>query len=180
MSFMADFFVQFGANPTLGRLLGLMMCRDEPASLEELAAASGLSKASVSIHMRTLEQFEYCRKLPPGSDRRSYYALEKDFVATSYRRRLETQLRMLDRLDNVRDELAPDASSTVAADRETAGSEGRDGSGKAGSTSGGASRIDSTTAEAALRRLGELADFQRMAAESSRELLENWNRRRNE
>lgn len=146
MTFMADFFVQFGANPTLGRLLGLLMCRAEPASLEELAEASGLSKASVSIHMRTLEQFEYCRRLAPGSDRRSYYTLENDFVATSYRRRLETQVRMLDRLEALRSELA--SNEEAARERE------------------------------ALRRLGELAEFQRLAAESSAELLEDWKRRR--
>lgn len=141
---MADFFVQFGAHPTLGRLLGLLMAAEAPLSLEELAKRSGLSKASVSIHMRTLEQFEYCRKLPPGSDRKSFYKLEDDFVASSYRRRLQTQLRMLDRLEKL----------PVEIDTNEAG------------------------AEHANRRLKELAMFQKMAAQSSATLLDEWNKRR--
>lgn len=141
---MADFFVQFGANPTLGRLLGLLMAAGAPLSLEELAKRSGLSKASVSIHMRTLEQFEYCRKLPPGSDRKSFYELEDDFVASSYRRRLQTQLRMLQRLEKLPAEI----------DTSEAG------------------------AEQANRRLKELAMFQKMAAESSAKLLDEWTKRR--
>jgi hypothetical protein len=118
--------------------------------------------------MRTLEQFEYCRRLAPGSDRRSYYTLENDFVATSYRRRLETQVRMLNRLEALRSELAADEEAARACEALPLEA----------SMEQQKKNEETARAREALRRLGELAEFQRLAAESSAELLEDWKRRR--
>lgn len=105
IDFMEDFFSQFGANPVLGRLLGVLICKSEPMNLEELAKTSDLSKPSVSIYMRNLEQFGYCRRLPRAKDRRAYYELESDYIGESYRRRLFLQQRMDAKLQSLLQQL---------------------------------------------------------------------------
>ncbi|MDI3281012.1 MAG: ArsR family transcriptional regulator [Bacillota bacterium] len=81
---MDRFFRAYGANETMGRIAGLLIFADRPLSLQEVAAALGVSKAAVSIHIRALERTKFCRRLPPGRDRKDYYVIESDFSETLF------------------------------------------------------------------------------------------------
>lgn len=69
----------WGLNKAMGELYGLLYLSPEPMSLDEMADAIGISKASVSIHMRSLERIGMVRKVWVVGDRRDYYEAEVDF-----------------------------------------------------------------------------------------------------
>ncbi|MFQ5595849.1 MAG: GbsR/MarR family transcriptional regulator [Anaerolineae bacterium] len=69
----------WGLNKAMGELYGLLYLSPKPMSLDEMAEAIGISKASVSIHMRALERIGMVRKVWAVGDRRDYYQAEVDF-----------------------------------------------------------------------------------------------------
>ena len=69
----------WGLNKAMGELYALLYLTPRPMSLDEMAEAIGLSKASVSIHMRALERIGMVRKVWAVGDRRDYYEAEVDF-----------------------------------------------------------------------------------------------------
>ncbi|NBC30083.1 MAG: MarR family transcriptional regulator [Spirochaetes bacterium] len=96
---MAQFFEQLGASATLGRLFGLLLVSREPLALETLAERLGLSKPAVSVQIRQLEGLRYCHRLPRGSDRKQYFALNPDYLAENLRIRMDAQDRWLAQLE---------------------------------------------------------------------------------
>ncbi len=75
---LADYF---GFNKVLGQLYGTLLLSAEPLSLDDMMARLGISKASVSTNMRTLEHMGMVRQVwvRGGSGRRKYYQAETDF-----------------------------------------------------------------------------------------------------
>jgi DNA-binding transcriptional regulator GbsR (MarR family) len=71
----------WGLNKAMGELYALLYLSPEPMSLDDMAEAIGISKASVSIHMRALERIGMVRKIWAVGDRRDYYEAEVDFWA---------------------------------------------------------------------------------------------------
>jgi DNA-binding transcriptional regulator GbsR (MarR family) len=69
----------FGFSKVMGQLFGVLMLSPEPLSLDHLMERLGLSKASVSTHMRTLEHMGIVREVWMKDDRRKYYRAESDF-----------------------------------------------------------------------------------------------------
>lgn len=69
----------FGFSKVMGQLFGVLMLSPEPLSLDDLMERLGLSKASVSTHMRTLEHMGIVREVWVRDDRRKYYRAESDF-----------------------------------------------------------------------------------------------------
>ncbi len=69
----------FGFSKVMGQLFGVLMLSPEPLSLDHLMERLGLSKASVSTHMRTLEHMGIVREVWVKDDRRKYYRAESDF-----------------------------------------------------------------------------------------------------
>ena len=75
---LADYF---GFNKVLGQLYGTLLLSAEPLSLDDMMARLGISKASVSTNMRSLEHMGMVRQVwvRGGSGRRKYYQAETDF-----------------------------------------------------------------------------------------------------
>ena len=64
-----------------GRMLGLLALQPEAASLDDIASALGVSKASVSADARQLERLALAERVSRPGDRRDYYAIAPDFPA---------------------------------------------------------------------------------------------------
>jgi predicted transcriptional regulator len=64
-----------------GRVLGFLALQAEPAALDEIAAALGVSKASVSNDARRLERLSLVERASRPGDRRDYYAIAPDMPA---------------------------------------------------------------------------------------------------
>lgn len=75
---LADYF---GFNPVMGQLYGSLLLSAEPLSLDDMMGRLGISKASVSTNMRSLEHMGMVRQVwvRGGNGRRKYYQAETDF-----------------------------------------------------------------------------------------------------
>jgi HTH-type transcriptional regulator, glycine betaine synthesis regulator len=69
----------FGFTKVMGQLFGALMLSPDPLSLDDLMDRLGISKASVSTNMRTLEHMGIVREVWVKDDRRKYYRAEGDF-----------------------------------------------------------------------------------------------------
>jgi len=63
----------FGYNKIMGQLYGALLLSPEALSLDDLGTQLAISKASVSMNMRTLEQMGVVREVWVRGDRRKYY-----------------------------------------------------------------------------------------------------------
>ena len=78
LSQLADYF---GFSKVMGQLFGSLLLSAEPLSLDDMMARLGISKASVSTNIRSLEHMGMVRQVwvRGGSGRRKYYQAETDF-----------------------------------------------------------------------------------------------------
>ncbi|WP_159884075.1 GbsR/MarR family transcriptional regulator [Paenibacillus puerhi] len=82
---MSQSFESEGFSPLVGRIFGLLLFAPEPVSLQSMAEQLGVSKAAVSVQVRTLERNSMCQKLTSSSDRKDYYYIADDVNATALR-----------------------------------------------------------------------------------------------
>jgi DNA-binding transcriptional regulator GbsR (MarR family) len=88
-TFEADGFTRIG-----GRLFGHLLLADRPLSLDQIAEALQVSKASVSTDARRmLEKGVLVRSGKPG-DRRDYWEVAPDFFASLMQHRVERWRRL--------------------------------------------------------------------------------------
>jgi DNA-binding transcriptional regulator GbsR (MarR family) len=75
---LADYF---GFSKVMGQLYGAMLLSDKPLCLDDLVVELDISKANVSMNMRTLENMGMVRQVwvRGSSGRRKYYEAETDF-----------------------------------------------------------------------------------------------------
>lgn len=71
----------FGLSKVMGQLYGAMLLSDKPLCLDDLVERLDISKANVSMNMRTIENMGMVRQVwVRGSNgRRKYYEAETDF-----------------------------------------------------------------------------------------------------
>lgn len=72
----------FGFSKVMGQLYGALLLSREPLSLDDLMERLSISKANVSMNMRTLEHMGMVRQvwLRGRSGRRKYYEAETNFL----------------------------------------------------------------------------------------------------
>jgi DNA-binding transcriptional regulator GbsR (MarR family) len=86
---MAEIFEQEGQPPIAGRILALLLLSEAPRSLDELANALRVSKASASTNARLLARFEVISRARRAGDRRDFYAVVPDLFERTTLQRLE-------------------------------------------------------------------------------------------
>lgn len=86
---MGQIFEADGFPRIAGRLFGLLMLREEPSSLNHLAATLGVSKASVSTNARLLASHGVIERADVPHDRRDYYQIIPNFFMRMMEERLE-------------------------------------------------------------------------------------------
>jgi DNA-binding transcriptional regulator GbsR (MarR family) len=71
----------FGFNKVMGQLYGALLLSSRPLCLDDMVERLGISKANVSMNMRTLENMGMVRQVwvRGSSGRRKYYEAETDF-----------------------------------------------------------------------------------------------------
>jgi DNA-binding transcriptional regulator GbsR (MarR family) len=74
-----------------GRIFALTLISPEPCSLDDIAAALGVCKASVSNDARLLEQLGFVERVSLPGDRRDYYQITHQ----SLRRSLEVRVQRI-------------------------------------------------------------------------------------
>ncbi len=78
---LGQFAEYFGFSKVMGQLYGALLMSADPLSLDDMMEVLGISKASVSMNMRTLEHLGMVRQVwvRGRGDRRKFYAAETDF-----------------------------------------------------------------------------------------------------
>ena len=94
-------FVEADGMPRIaGRIFGFLLLQPGPCSLDDMADALGVSKASISTDARLLEQLGLLQRTARPGDRRDYYELADDVFARS----LEVRLQRLQRFHSLIEE----------------------------------------------------------------------------
>ena len=94
-----------------GRIFGFLLVQPGECSLDDMAAALGVSKASISTDTRRLEQLGFLERTSRPGDRRDYYGISRDVVPRSLEVRLERMRRFHELLDEARS--LPTRNTTV-------------------------------------------------------------------
>jgi DNA-binding transcriptional regulator GbsR (MarR family) len=114
----------FGYNRVMGKMYGALLLNPRPMSLDDLMNHLDISKASVSMNMRTLENMGIVREVWVRGDRRKYYEAEPDFwkILTNVlgSRELREVNQALDVLESSIDKLRQAETSMDVPDQELA------------------------------------------------------------
>ena len=76
-----------------GRLFGLLLVSDDERSLDELADLLGVSKASISVNARLLEDKGVVERVSRQADRRDYYRIADDLLERTLEQRMNKMRR---------------------------------------------------------------------------------------
>jgi DNA-binding transcriptional regulator GbsR (MarR family) len=108
-TFEADGFTRIG-----GRLFGHLLLADRPLSLDEIAAALQVSKASVSTDARRLHDKGVLERSGRPGDRRDYWEIAPDFFSSIMKLRVERWRRLNTLVGELR-QRSPNPSAAVRA-----------------------------------------------------------------
>ena len=101
-----------GLSPIAGRLFALLLLSEAPRSLDDVADALEVSKASVSTEARRLLERGIIERVRHPGDRRDYYELAPDFFAQTIQSRVAKWRRIQALADGMR-ETSRNLPSTV-------------------------------------------------------------------
>jgi DNA-binding transcriptional regulator GbsR (MarR family) len=93
---LALLFEHDGQPPIAGRIFGLLLLSDGALSLDELAEALAVSKASASTNARLLAQLGVVEQVRRQGSRRDYYRIASDLFERSMAQRLARWRRFTD------------------------------------------------------------------------------------
>ena len=91
-----------GMPRVAGRLFGLLLVSAEPRSLDELAKKLRVSKASISVNARLLEEKGIVERVGRQADRRDYYQIADDILERMLEQRIAKIRRVQRSLADVR------------------------------------------------------------------------------
>lgn len=120
---LADYF---GFSKVMGQLYGTLLLNDGPLSLDEIMQRLNISKANVSMNIRSLELLGFVRQVwvRGGNGRRKYYEAETDFwkILTNVigGREMRDIARTIEVLDDNSQRLMSAMNQMTAQDQETA------------------------------------------------------------
>lgn len=123
LSQLADYF---GFSKVMGQLYGTLLLNPGPLSLDDMMERLSISKASVSMNMRTLEHMGMVRQVwvHGGSGRRKYYEAETDFwqiITNLFNGREKRDLeRAINIMDSNREQLQSGLSEMSATEAKLA------------------------------------------------------------
>jgi DNA-binding transcriptional regulator GbsR (MarR family) len=85
-----------------GRIVGLLLITPDECSIDEMAERLAVSRASISIDARRLEQCGVVERVTHKGDRRDYYRIAPDHYFRSLERRLAVMQRFAEVIDEGR------------------------------------------------------------------------------
>jgi DNA-binding transcriptional regulator GbsR (MarR family) len=103
-----------GLPRVAGRIFGLLLLTEPALSLDELAESLMVSKASISINARMLEERGLIEGVSRAGDRRDYYRPAPDIFAQMMERRLTKWRRLHEIVGAARRDVSVDCGSVCA------------------------------------------------------------------
>ncbi len=106
----------FGFSKVMGQLYGALLLSADPLSLDDLVELLDISKASVSMNLRTLEHMGMVRQVwvRGSGGRRKFYEAETDFWQIISNILAGREMRDVDRALTVMDDNVQDLSAALS------------------------------------------------------------------
>jgi DNA-binding transcriptional regulator GbsR (MarR family) len=95
-------FAAEGQPPIAGRIFGYLLLSDDPCSLDQLARALRVSKASVSTNARLLADKGVLERVCRPSDRHDYYGVASDLFSRTMAERMRRWQRFTETVGEAR------------------------------------------------------------------------------
>jgi len=102
-----------GHSRIAGRMIGLLLLSDGYTSLDEVAKKLNVSKPSVSINARHLEETGVLERVGRAGDRRDYYRVSDDLIGNTMEQRLANLRRLHDAVASARSTAAVSSRSVL-------------------------------------------------------------------
>jgi DNA-binding transcriptional regulator GbsR (MarR family) len=99
---MGQIFENEGEQRTAGRMFGFLLVSEGVVSLDHLAEALGVSKASASTNARALAQTGILERVSRPNDRHDYYRVTPDLFTRTMSRRLQRWQRFTEAVRDAR------------------------------------------------------------------------------
>ncbi len=80
LSTFAEVASSIGYSPLHGKIIGVLLIKNRPVSLQELAKATGYSVSMLSLSLDFLEILEVVKKVKKEADRKLYVSLSGDLL----------------------------------------------------------------------------------------------------
>lgn len=80
----AEGYSNFGLNPLMGRIVGLLIISEEPQSLDDFVEKLEMSKGPISQICRRLKERDLIEKVWIPGDRKDYYQAADDIFGKAY------------------------------------------------------------------------------------------------
>lgn len=101
-----NIYESYGLRRLQGLIVGLLLTKDDPVSLDDMVEMLDRSKGPISISVRRLDEMDLVRKVEGPNNRRNYYASHPDiffnnfkFNRATVRKNRELAERFLARVD---------------------------------------------------------------------------------
>jgi len=99
---MGQIFENEGEQRTAGRMFGFLLVSEGVVSLNHLAEALGVSKASASTNARALAQMGILERVSRPGDRQDYYQVTLDLFTRTMTRRIQRWQRFTEAVRDAR------------------------------------------------------------------------------
>jgi DNA-binding transcriptional regulator GbsR (MarR family) len=103
-----------GHSRIAGRMIGLLLLSEGYTSLDEVADKLNVSKPSVSINARHLEEVGVLERVGRAGDRRDYYRITDDLIGRTMEQRLAKLRRLQDVVASARSTAGVSSRSVLA------------------------------------------------------------------
>ncbi|WP_079910431.1 GbsR/MarR family transcriptional regulator [Paenibacillus sp. 32352] len=89
-----------GFSPLVGKIFAFLLSAPRPVSLQEMADELGVTKAAISVQVRTLEKHMMCHKIPTSNDRKDYYFISDDICMTALQANIQKMKRIQQQVEH--------------------------------------------------------------------------------
>ena len=85
-----NIYESYGLRRLQGLIVGLLLTRSEPVSLDDMVEILDRSKGPISISVRRLDEFDLVRKVEGPNNRRNYYTSHPDIFFNNFKFNMKT------------------------------------------------------------------------------------------
>lgn len=85
-----NIYESYGLRRLQGLIVGLLLTREEPVSLDDMVEVLDRSKGPISISVRRLDDMDLVRKVEGPNNRRNYYASHPDIFYNNFKFNMAT------------------------------------------------------------------------------------------
>lgn len=107
-----NIYESYGLRRLQGLIVGLLLTRGEPVSLDDMVEILDRSKGPISISVRRLDEMDLVRKVEGPNNRRNYYASHPDIFFNNFKSKMATVRKNRSLAERFLAQIDPDGDET--------------------------------------------------------------------